>query len=350
MLNFITGDLLKSEAEALVNTVNTVGVMGKGIALQFKESFPINNKAYIDACKNNKLNIGEVLPVWDNNLIFGRKLIINFPTKKHWRQPSKYEYIEQGLIALVELLKSERIKSIAIPPLGCGNGGLNWNIVKEMIYNHLRDLQIEIFVYEPNAEIKILLQKQESKKLVNLTAARAQLMSALFLYEGMGEYSSLFAANKLAYFLQRMGQPLKLNFQPHLYGPYALGVEKVLYAMNGVFLKGLEQQEIRPFDPLNLNYQKWQEVKDFIDKELSEEDVKRLNNLKELINGFTSELSLEILSTTAYILEQNPSFTYNEVLTTIIKWSDRKARLFKPEYVQSAYDHLKKCETNFTLN
>ena len=253
MLKFITGDMFKSEAEALVNTVNTVGVMGKGIALQFKESFPINNKVYIDACKNNNLKIGEVLPVWDNNLMFGKKLIINFPTKKHWRQPSKYEYIELGLIALVELLKSERIKSIAIPPLGCGNGGLNWDIVKKMIVNHMRDLQIDIFVYEPNADIKTLLQKQDSKKEVKLTPARAQLMSALFLYEGMGEYSSLFAANKLAYFLQRMGQPLRLNFQANHYGPYAIGVEKVLYAMNGIFLKGLEQQETRPFDPLNLN-------------------------------------------------------------------------------------------------
>lgn len=341
--------MFKSEAEALVNTVNTVGVMGKGIALQFKESFPINNKVYIDACKNNNLKIGEVLPVWDNNLMFGKKLIINFPTKKHWRQPSKYEYIELGLIALVELLKSERIKSIAIPPLGCGNGGLNWDIVKKMIVNHMRDLQIDIFVYEPNADIKTLLQKQDSKKEVKLTPARAQLMSALFLYEGMGEYSSLFAANKLAYFLQRMGQPLRLNFQANHYGPYAIGVEKVLYAMNGIFLKGLEQQETRPFDPLNLNYQKWQEVKDFIDKELQEEDVQRLVNLKKLINGFTSELSLEILSTTAYILEENPSLSFDEVLTKISKWSERKAKLFKPEYVKSAYDHLKRYESEFSF-
>lgn len=340
MIYFRKGDMLHSGAEALVNTVNTVGVMGKGIALQFKEAFPVNNKVYIEACKNKELEPGKLLPVWDTNLLLGRKLIINFPTKTHWRQPSKYEYVEKGLVALKALIEKEKITSIALPPLGCGNGGLDWKLVKPMIVHYLQNLPVDVYVYEPNEQIKQLLQQQENKKEVKLTPARAQLLYCLFAYESMGEYSSLFAANKLAWFLQRMGQPLRLDFKPHHYGPYAIGVEKVLYALNGVYLKGLEQGEAKAFEPLQLNYQKWEEVKSYVEKELKPEDYQRLNNLLNLINGFTSELSLEILATTDYILQQKPDSTLDEVIVAINQWNKRKSELFKKEYVAIAYQHL----------
>lgn len=111
-------DILTSAADALVNTVNTVGVMGKGIALQFKEEFP-------------------------------GKLLVNFPTKLHWRNPSRYEYIKDGLAELAKAIQKHKIKSIAIPPLGCGNGGLNWEIVKKMIQETLEDSNATIHVYDP---------------------------------------------------------------------------------------------------------------------------------------------------------------------------------------------------------
>lgn len=340
MIQFTTGDMLQSAADAFVNTVNTVGVMGKGIALQFKEAFPANYKIYAEACKNKELEPGKLLAVRDANLLYGDKLIINFPTKTHWRQPSKYEYIEQGLIALRELIKKENINSIALPPLGCGNGGLDWNIVKPMMEKYLERSPIDIFIFEPNAQIKAILQQQENKKEVKLTPARAQLLYALFAYESLGEYSSLFAANKLAYFLQRMGQPLRLQFKPHYFGPYAIGVEKVLYALNGVYLKGLEQQEAKAFEPLKLNYEKWSEVKDFVEKELKAEDATRLNNLLKLIDGFTSELSLEVLATTDFILQQHPGYGMDETMLAISKWNQRKNNLFKREYVEIAFNHL----------
>ena len=317
MMFFEKGDLLHAKAQALVNTVNTVGVMGKGIALQFKEAFPHNTKVYIEACKKKELEPGKLLAVWDTNLLLGCKLIINFPTKTHWRQPSKYEHIEKGLFALKDLIEKENITSIALPPLGCGNGGLDWNLVKPLIVHYLQDLPIDVYVYEPNDQIKQILQQQESEKEVKLTPARAQLLYCLFAYESMGEYSSLFAANKLAYLLQRMGQPLNLDFKPHHYGPYAIGVEKVLYAMNGVYLKGLEQGEARAFEPLQLNYEKWNEVKNYVEKELKPEDGQRLSDLLKLINGFTSELSLEILATTDFILQQKPNSSLEEVLLSI---------------------------------
>ena len=341
MINYQTGDLLQSQAEALVNTVNTVGVMGKGIALQFREAFPHNYKKYLDACKKKELQPGVLLSVWDNNLQSGQKLIINFPTKVHWRNPSKYEYIEKGLDALRDLLLKKPIKSIAIPPLGSGNGGLDWQKVKPLIETKLKDLDVDIQVYEPTADIKEILQKQEAVKPVHLTPARASLLYALFAFESMGEYSSLFAANKLAYFLQRKGQKLNLNFTPYHYGPYALGVEKVLYHLNGVYLKGMEQGQAKPFEPLQLNYEKWNEVNTYINNKLSAEDAERVKSLVQFLAGYTSELSLEILATVDFIIQKNPLYSLDQVMQAIAQWNLRKKELFKREYVENAYGYLK---------
>lgn len=346
MINFVTGDLLKANADVLVNTVNTVGVMGKGIALQFKEAFPYNNKMYVQACKKRELEPGKLLPVWDTNLLYGKKLIINFPTKTHWRQPSKYEYIEKGLEALRTLIKTDNIKSIAIPPLGAGNGGLEWGKVKPMITNALEGLDVDVQIYEPNTAIKEILQQQDAKKLVHLTPARASLLYSLFVFESFGEYSSLFAANKLAYFLQRMGQNLKLDFKPHTYGPYALGVEKVLYYLNGSYLRGLEQGQARPFEPLKLNYEKWEYVDDYV-QSMSVEDKSRLNQMFIFLKNFTSELSLEILSTVDFILTEHPKYTIDEVIDSI--WTDRKKAIFKRESIERAYTHLKNYKTQINL-
>jgi O-acetyl-ADP-ribose deacetylase (regulator of RNase III) len=340
MIKYETGDLLQSSAEALVNTVNTVGVMGKGVALQFKEAFPNNNKQYIDACKSKELTIGKLLAVWDENLILGRKLIINFPTKAHWRYPSHLSYIEKGLKALRELITERNIKSIAIPPLGSGNGGLDWNEVKPMIVNALQDLDTEVIIYEPNKAIKEILQKQETKSAVGLTNARASLLYALFAFESMGEYSSLFSANKLAYFLQRQGLEMNLQFKPLHYGPYAIGVEKVLYRLNGVYLKGLEQGQAKPFEPLKLNYEKWNEVREYVNTKLSPAESQRVKNLIEFLSGYTSELSLEILASVDYLLNTQPSASLDEVMTAIAQWNNRKKELFKRELVEKAYLHL----------
>jgi len=147
---------MESKAYALCNTVNTVGVMGKGIALQFKLLFPHNYEVYRNACRQGKFTIGQILAIPDYNLIMGERLIINFPTKQHWKFPSEYAYIESGLVALNSLIKAYPVKSIAIPPLGCGNGGLEWVIVKEMIIKYLGGLDADIEVYEPNNDLTFL--------------------------------------------------------------------------------------------------------------------------------------------------------------------------------------------------
>ena len=140
MIHYVKGNLLESQAQALVNTVNTVGVMGKGIALQFKEAFPENYRIYRNACRSGQLNVGQMLVTTDSNLVLGSKVIINFPTKTDWRRPSEYSYIEQGLQALRTEIISRHFTSVAIPPLGSHNGGLDWLRVKPMIEQALEGI------------------------------------------------------------------------------------------------------------------------------------------------------------------------------------------------------------------
>ncbi len=331
---------MTADTQALVNTVNTVGVMGKGIALQFKERFPVNFKIYADACKKGEVRIGKMLVVKEHTLS-GETIIINFPTKTEWFKKSQYSYIEDGLKDLVRVIIEYKIQSIAIPPLGCGNGGLDWNKVKKMIETHLGNLnEVAIQVYEPNEAVKEILQKEEPKKDVGLTPARAMLLDALYTYVLRGEDASVFVANKLAYFLQRSGEKMKLQFVGHSYGPYAQAVEKVLYALNGKYLKGLEQMKAKAFEPLQLNFDRYNEVKEYIAKELTAEQKERLNSLYRLIDGFESSLALEILASVDFLRNEKKDIIEEELFEKIQNWNERKKNLVKKEYISIAIQQL----------
>lgn len=341
-MRYIKGNLLESHAHALVNTVNTVGVMGKGIALQFKEAFPNNFKRYVELCKSKELQPGKLLVVKEQTLE-GEKIIVNFPTKTEWRLKSKYEYIEEGLKALLVVIKVHQIKSIAIPPLGCGNGGLKWEKVKMLITQYLSELSgIEVIVYEPDETVKIQLKQKKTEKEAKLTQARAMLLYTMFYYESMGESCSLFVANKLAYFLQRLGEPSmnKMKFEASHYGPYANQVEHMLHSINGKYLKGLEQMNAKAFEPLELQYDKVKELSEYIRKELTEEQKQRIKNLVTLIDGFQSALSLEVLATVDYVRKTNAGATPEEIVKTIHNWSERKRKLFQEKYIYIALSHL----------
>lgn len=341
-MEFIKGNLLEADVEALVNTVNTVGVMGKGIALQFKEAFPNNFKEYARACKSGELQPGKLL-VFKEMTLQGEKIIVNFPTKTEWYQKSKYEYIEDGLKALAVAIDTYNIKSIAIPPLGCGNGGLKWENVKPLIEKYLQHfVNVQILVYEPNEKVKELLKKQKIKREAKLTPARAILLYSMFYYETTGENSNLFIANKLAYFLQRLGERNfnKLEFKKSHYGPYSVGVEHMLYALNGRYLKGLEQRNARAFETLELQYEKVREVSDFVKKELTSEQRQRIKNLIDLINGFQSALALEVLATVDFVRKNNSDLDQDRIVSLIHEWSPRKQKLFQEKYILIAWKHL----------
>lgn len=338
-MRYIKGNLLDSDAQALVNTVNTVGVMGKGIALQFKERFPINYSIYSDACKKGLVSVGNMLVV-DESTLNGVKTIINFPTKQEWFKKSQYSYIELGLIDLAKTIKEKNIQSIAIPPLGCGNGGLKWEKVKILIDNYLGNVDCDIQIFEPDENIKKVLQAEQSGKKIKLTPARAMLLYALFKYERLGEVASLFAANKLAYFLQKTGEPLKLEFKPYYYGTYSYAVQKVLYSLNGIYLKGMEQMDIKPFEPLQLDHTKFAEIETYVKTNLSSAQAVRLDNLFRIIDGFETTLSLEILSTIHYIISDTTKLSEEEVLEKVQNWNNRKRNIIKADHVSVALEHL----------
>ncbi|TAD95743.1 MAG: phosphatase [Bacteroidetes bacterium] len=344
MIQFVKGNLLESKADALVNTVNTVGVMGKGIALQFKEAFPNNYQMYREVCKKKELDIAKLLIIKEINLKGELKWIINFPTKKDWKQKSEYQYIELGLEILAQKILELNIKSIALPPLGCGNGGLEWEKVRSMMIKYLENLEeVEIMIYEPNQEIKNILQIENTQKTIKLTPARAILLYALFNYEKLGEDISLFVANKIAYFLQRLGENLKINFVASHYGPYSVQIAHVLYTLNGVYLKGLEQKNSKPFETLYLNDDKFEEVQNFVQENLSQTQKQRLEDLLFLLNGFQSALSLEILATIDFV-SQKEDLEIQEIRHKIDQWSGRKEKLFKDQYIQIAFKHLSACK------
>jgi O-acetyl-ADP-ribose deacetylase (regulator of RNase III) len=341
MIHYKTGNLLDSEAEALVNTVNTVGIMGKGIALQFKNMFPNNFKLYSIACKNKELKVGRLLVTEEETLLTGKKIIINFPTKTNWRLPSEYKYIEDGLKELVKVIKERNIKSIAIPPLGSGNGGLDWNRVKQILERYLSEVECEVFIYEPNTTIKESLKKER----VKLTPARAMLLSVLFELIRNGEFVSEFAAEKIAYFLQRFGakESFKLEFQPNFYGPYSGKVKHVLYYLNGSYIIGYSSKDKKPFEELGIIPDAEKEVNEYLDIPENAEHKAIVEKTKSFLNGFYSAFGLELLSTIDFIIMEKNIETQEAITKELEKWSDRKKTLFtNPKFIQVATKNIQK--------
>lgn len=351
MIHYVTGNLLESDAQALVNTVNTVGVMGKGIALQFREAFPENYRVYRNVCKKKELHIGNMLIVEDSSMTSGNKIIINFPTKTHWRLPSEYSYIEQGLHSLRKEIENRGINSIAIPSLGSHNGGLDWKRVKGMIEKVLSNMNCDIYLYEPS---DIILERLKSER-VKLTPARAMLILMIADMNKFGEFASVFAAEKLIYFMQRFGASdiFKLEYKPYYYGPYSGGkVSHVLYALNGSYIKGIGSMENRPFDYIWLTDDAEEEANRYLnDIQDSVRYLSICDRTKEFLQDYYSNYSLELLSSVDYLLENSPALkqwrTENDdtVLCTLTKelqqWSKRKAQIFKSEYLAQAYHYLK---------
>lgn len=339
MIQLVTGNILESKAEALVNTVNTVGVMGKGIALQFKNQFPHNFKVYKQACKDKALSVGQLLVTEEESLLTGKKVIINFPTKTHWRLPSEYDYISQGLEALVKTIQKRGIRSIAIPPLGSGNGGLDWNKVKPMIIEAVQELDCEVYIYEPSNAIREVMKKER----VRLTPARAMLLSVLYELVRNGEFVSEFAAEKVAYFLQRFGaaEAFKLDYKPNFYGPYSGKVRHVLYYLNGSYIMGYQSKDKRPFEELSLLMDAEPEVDAYLKQSGHEHYQEIVSKTKNFLKGYYSPFGLELLSTIDFIKTEKQKDQVEDILSELEGWSNRKRTLFaNPKFVQKALQNI----------
>lgn len=339
-MQFTTGNIFDSSAEALVNTVNTVGVMGKGVALQFKERFPLNYNLYVAACKKGEVKVGEMF-ITPTNSFVNPKWIINFPTKKHWMHKSSYDYIEEGLNDLVKQIERLNIQSIAVPPLGTGQGGLDWHLVKNMITDKLSPLQIDITVYEPMHFSPVV----SATTRTNLTKPRAMILTLIAQYRKMGYETSLLEIQKLAYFLQRMGQQdLKLNYKQYLYGPYAHNLQHLLHELEKGYISSEKPiLDSKPLDLITLVHEKVGYISAFVDEHCSEEEKARLNRLAELMSGFESPFGLELLSTVDWIIhseESGQSLNESAIKEKILIWSKRKDDIFQFDHVSAACKRL----------
>ena len=308
MITFTKGNLLESNAEALVNTVNTVGVMGKGVALMFKEAFPENFKAYEAACKRREVEVGRVL-LTERQQLMGPKWIINFPTKKHWRHPSKIEWIEEGLKDLKRIIVEKKIRSIALPPLGSGNGGLNWVDVRSKIQTTLGSLpDVDVIVYEPTEKYQNVAKREGVE---TLTPARALVAELVRRYWILGIECTLLEIQKLAYFLERsindlnLDNPLNLQFQADKYGPYALRLTHLLNALDGSYLHCDKRlADAGPLDVIWFEDSKKDKVAAYFTSPEAKIYRSALEAATKLIDGFQSPFGMELLATVDWLIHR----------------------------------------------
>lgn len=339
MIEYTSGDILQCEADALVNTVNCVGVMGRGIALQFKNVHPDNFKAYEAACKREAVQPGRMF-VFETGQLTLPRFIINFPTKRHWRGKSRIEDIESGLVDLVKVIRDKGIRSIAIPPLGAGLGGLDWNEVRPRIARALEELvDVRVLVFEPKgapANDKMAHVREVPK----MTAGRAALVELMQRYLGglLDPFVTLLEVHKLMYFMQEAGEPLRLQYVKHHYGPYAKNLSHVLKAIEGHLVSGYADGGDAPDKPLALVPGAVEDAKDYLDQhDLSRA---RFERVTKLVEGFESPYGLELLATTHWVMSREGATQHESVERQVYGWNARKQQ-FTPRQLAIAEERLR---------
>jgi O-acetyl-ADP-ribose deacetylase (regulator of RNase III) len=330
---------LMADVDALVNTVNTQGVMGKGLALQFKKAFPDAFQSYERACKAGEVVPGKMHVV---RRLAAPRFIINFPTKKHWRNPSKLEYIRDGLCDLIEQVRALDIHSIAIPPLGCGHGGLAWEDVRPLIEQAFAPMPaMRVLLFEPKgapAADAII----DRRKTPPMTPGRAAVLALMGKYLETGyEYRlSLVEVQKLAYFLQAAGEPLRLEYKAHHYGPYADNLRKVLRHMEGHYTRGVGDGQNSPETPLEVLPGAVEAAKELLAQQ--PESVKRLERVARLIEGFETPFGMELLGTVHWVMTQSDKAEdLDDVTARVQSWSARKRSQMKDGHIRAAWSRLK---------
>lgn len=339
MITLTQGNLIKTDAEALVNTVNCVGYMGKGIALQFKQAFPDNFKAYQQACLTKEVQPGRMF-VFETGTMLNPRYIINFPTKRHWRGKSRLEDIKSGLKALIEEVKRLGIKSIAIPPLGCGLGGLDWKIVRPLIekaFSEMPDVRVSLFEPAGTPDAKTMPVRTAHPKM---TVARALFVKLMEHYMSPAYRLTLLEIQKLAYFLQEAGEPLKLKFEAGHYGPYAPNLNKVLEIMEGHFIRGYGDSQ-KP----DVDIELMQGAIEVADRFLEEhqDSYRRLKKIDEVIDGFETPYGMELLSSVHWVTVHgdSPVKDADAAIQRIHQWNSRKQKMFQPAHIRTAWKRLK---------
>lgn len=334
MTTIKTGNVLDEDAEALVNTVNTVGVMGRGVALQFKQRFPENFKAYEKACARKEVVPGKMF-VFETGGLFPR-LIINFPTKRHWRQRSRMEDIDAGLVDLVRVLRERGVTSVAVPPLGCGLGGLDWKEVRPKIEAALDSVPgLSAVLFAPGGAPAVAV----AGKAPNMTAGRAALIALVRRYLSglLSPFITLLEVQKLMYFLQTAGEPLRLNYDKQMYGPYAENLRHVLRAVEGHWLVGYADGGDDPAKELTLLPGATELAESFLANKPETRD--RIARVAKLVDGYEDSFGMELLATVHWVIAKEGARTPAETVSRVHGWSERK-RQFSERQIEKARTRL----------
>ncbi|MEW6155339.1 MAG: macro domain-containing protein [Actinomycetota bacterium] len=341
MITEAHGNLLQAEVDALVNTVNTVGVMGKGIALQFARAFPAMLTDYEKAAKRGEVQLGK-MHVWENNALAGPRLVINFPTKGHWRARSRLADVEAGLADLVDVVRAYGIRSLAVPPLGCGSGGLRWEEVRPVIEKALAEVPgVDVRLYPPEGPPAAEAMVTDTRR-PEWTPGKAALVDIVAQYRERSVEVSLIEVQKLMYFLQEAGEPLKLKFAKGLYGPYAENLRFVLLAVEGHFLRGFGDASVPVMsaEPITVMPGAAEEAR----AELARHPgtVARIDRVVALSDGFESAYGMELLATVHWlaIAGDGQAAGPESVAEQVAGWSARKRRMFGPDHVAAAWHQL----------
>lgn len=344
MIEIAKGNLLEAPVEALVNTVNTKGIMGKGIALQFKQAYPAMFRAYEAACKAGEVQLGR-MNVFDlGALAGGPQWILNFPTKGHWRSNSRLADIEAGLVDLIDKIRKLGIQSIAVPPLGCGNGGLDWNIVRPAIERAFEALpDVRVLLFAPAGAPSAAARPINTAPPV-MTIGRAALIVLMdrYLKGLLDPFISLLEIHKLMYFLKSLGESQldRLTFQKDHYGPYSPNLRHVLERIEKHLTRGYVGED-RPTTPIGLMPGAVEQAEAFLKS--YPETKARIDRVTDLIQGYEDSFGLELLSSVHWVMSHDQR-AYDDVEQTISgvhAWNERKGRLMKPEHIVKAWTRLR---------
>lgn len=352
MITYTTGNLLEAPVEALVNTVNEIGVMGKGVALQFKEAFPEAAREYVEAAKRGEVHVGRVLVTTARSLA-GPRWIIHFPTKRHWRNPSKLEWVRTGLIDLSRVIHELGIRSIAVPSLGCGNGKLAWRDVRPLIEETLGGLPgVEVLVFEP---VERYAAAPKERGVEELTPARALIAEMIRRYSVLGMGCTVLEAQKLAWFLHRAfkvtgtSDPMRLRFGANVYGPYADQLRHLLDAMDGSFLHSEHRlSEAGRLESISFSNERRERVKAYLETE-ARDFLPALEATTRYIDGFESPLGMELLATVDWLVAHEGCEATEEAISQALEtWpggrsaGQRKQHLFDKRMIELALDRVRK--------
>ena len=336
-MEFVNGDILQANTEAIVNTVNCVGYMGRGIAAQFKRMYPENFKAYAAACKRSEVVPGNMF-VFETGPLEYPRFIVNFPTKRHFRAASRLEDVKAGLVALVHEVTTRGIESIAIPPLGCGLGGLSWTDVRPLIEQAFEPLRtVRTVVFEPHAG-GATVAMSESNVVPSMTPGRALLVALMdrYLASMMYRSMSLLELHRLLYFAQEAGEPLRLRFAKALYGPYAQNLRHVLAVTEGHFTIGYHDGGDAPTKPIDVVLAAVPCARRCLDDHPATLD--RTDRVLHLVDGFETLFGMELLATVHWVMAREDA-RGAAVVPLVHGWNERK-RMFSEEQIRIAERRL----------